>query len=258
MPCVKSEPAAGERHQRLRVSFADGEGTSLHVARFARAGFEARLVVLSPPAPLLSCCREREIRHAIVGGFFIRAAGTPLGELRLAGRMFASQAFDGAVGRGRACVRIDGGGLEIAPRAEIEAEPRGDLLQAGPMLVAGGADLIEGVADPEGFAAGSAQFDSDITVGRYPRAALGIDPRRNELVAVVCDGRSAAEAGMSLGELAATMIELGVERAINLDGGGSASLVVDGELVNVPREEHGLAIEGGRPVSTAIAFAGRD
>ncbi len=53
------------------------------------------------------------------------------------------------------------------------------------------------------------------------------------------------------------MIELGAERAINLDGGGSASLVLGGELVNEPREEHGLALAGGRPVSTAIAFEPR-
>lgn len=150
---------------------------------------------------------------------------------------------------------IGDSGLELAPRTEIEAEPAGDLLQAGPLLVAGGTNRIAGVADPEGFSSGAAQFDSDITVGRYPRAALGIDPARDELICAVCDGRDADDAGMSLTDLAATMIDLGAERAINLDGGGSASLVVDGELVNVPREEHGLAIVDGRPVSTAIAFA---
>ena len=62
---------------------------------------------------------------------------------------------------------------------------------------------------------------------------------------------------MSMAELATALVELGAERAINLDGGGSASLVVGGELVNVPREEHGLALTGGRPVSTAIAFEPR-
>jgi exopolysaccharide biosynthesis protein len=72
---------------------------------------------------------------------------------------------------------------------------------------------------------------------------------------VVCDGRTLTEAGLSLVELARTMIELAAVDAINLDGGGSATLVVDGQLVNVPHEEQGLPIPGGRSISTAISFS---
>ena len=53
------------------------------------------------------------------------------------------------------------------------------------------------------------------------------------------------------------MIDLGATDAINLDGGGSASLVIGGVLRNRPREEHGIDIPDGRPVSTALAFAER-
>src|SRR5919199_89918 len=92
-------------------------------------------------------------------------------------------------------------------------------------------DLLDGVAiagDPEGFSAGQRQFDSDITEGRYPRAALGIAP--GKLLAVVCDGRADDDAGLSMGELAETLVALGAHSAINLDGGGSASLVAGGRL----------------------------
>jgi exopolysaccharide biosynthesis protein len=44
---------------------------------------------------------------------------------------------------------------------------------------------------------------------------------------------------------------------MNLDGGGSASLVVDGALVNTPREEHGIELLGGREVATVLHFAPR-
>jgi exopolysaccharide biosynthesis protein len=71
---------------------------------------------------------------------------------------------------------------------------------------------------------------------------------------VVCDGRGNDDSGMTLGELASLMVELGAESAINLDGGGSTSLVRDGRLVNRPREEHGLDLPAGRPVSTALVF----
>ena len=58
-------------------------------------------------------------------------------------------------------------------------------------------------------------------------------------------------------ELAETLIALGAIQALNLDGGGSTSLVAGGRLRNTPRESHGVVLAGGRPVSTAIAFTAR-
>jgi hypothetical protein len=163
--------------------------------------------------------------------------------------------FAEAFAHRRACVHIEAGAVRIAPRMELAAQPRGDLLQAGPLLVRGGRVVFDRAADAEGFSAGSFQFDSDITDGRHPRAALGVGG--GLLLAVACDGRSAGDAGMTLGELAEQMAALGAEQAINLDGGGSASLVCDGELVNEPRELEGTPIPGGRPIVTALTFAAR-
>ena len=112
--------------------------------------------------------------------------------------------------------------------------------------------MIADGEDPEGFSAGAHQFDSDITQGRYPRAALAVAGDR--LLAVACDGRTPDDAGMTLVELADALIDLGASEAINLDGGGSASLVHHGRLRNRPREEHGVDLLGGRPVVTAIVF----
>ena len=86
--------------------------------------------------------------------------------------------------------------------------------------------------DPEGFSAGQAQFDSDITDGRHPRAALGLAPGR--LVAVACDGRSRRDAGLTLEELARLLATSACHTALNLDGGGSTSLVSGGRLRNRP------------------------
>ncbi len=120
------------------------------------------------------------------------------------------------------------------------------------MLVRDGVSLVEPGSDPEGFSAGERQFDSDITEGRYPRAALGVSP--THLIAAVCEGRADAEAGLNLAELSHAMTDLGAVDAINLDGGGSASLVVDGRLVNTPREQHGVEIPGGRAGSHRAAL----
>ena len=107
------------------------------------------------------------------------------------------------------------------------------------------------IDDREGFTAGSVQFDSDIRDGRHPRAALGIDDDR--IVAVVCDGRADDEAGLTLPELAALMVSLGVRDAINLDGGGSATLIAGGRMLNRPRASWNVDLVGGRPLATALA-----
>jgi hypothetical protein len=195
------------------------------------------------------------VRHAVVGGFFVRPAYAPLGEVRIAGMPVASEPFEAPWDACRASLLISGDTMRIARRDELPPVPDGDLLQAGPLLVRNGRSAIVAGDDIEGFSAGARQFDSDITVGRYPRAALGTDGRR--LLAVSCDGRTRRDAGMTLGELADALVDLGCTDALNLDGGGSASLVHQGRLRNRPREEHGVDLLGGRPIVTAIAFEPR-
>jgi Phosphodiester glycosidase len=214
-----------------------------------------RVVALQPCATLHGWCQRAGAEHAIVGGFYMRPGGPALGDLWIDSQALPTEPFDPPWHRQRACVHLAGGEVRLAARRELGAVPRGDLLHAGPMLVGEGRSLIRAGVDAEGFSAGSRQFDSDITAGRYPRAALGLSA--GELIAVVCDGRADDEAGLTMAELAAAMVGLGAETAINLDGGGSASLVVSGALVNTPREEHGLELVGGREVATALHFAPR-
>jgi Phosphodiester glycosidase len=240
---------------RVRLELADGARTTAWVARFDRSRFDLRLALIDPCDTVLRWCAENEAEHAIVGGFYMRPGGPPLGHLRIDGATVASRPFDQPWDARRACVHSDGGRVALAAWQDLPADPAGDVLQAGPMLAAGGRVLIRAGEDREGFAAGARQFDSDITAGRYPRAALGISDQ--DLIAVACDGRADDEAGLSMAELASAMIDLGARDAINLDGGGSASLVVGGALVNTPREAHGIALAGGRSVSTALRFVPR-
>lgn len=241
--------------ERRRLRLADGAETTLHVARFGREGFVPRVVALQPCSTVREWCERSGAAHAIVGGFYMRPGGPALGDLWIGGEALPTEPFDAPWHRRRACMHVHEGEVRIAPRRELDGVPRGDLLQAGPMLVAGGRRLLQAGMDAEGFSAGARQFDSDITDGRYPRAALGLS--RGELIAVACEGRADDEAGLTMEELASAMVELGAEAAMNLDGGGSASLVVDGALVNTPREEHGIELRGGREVATALHFAPR-
>jgi len=239
------------RRERLRLG--DGARTTLYVARYDLRRTEVRVVRLPRPQPLEAFCHARGFDEAMVGGFYERPDLTPLGELRTGGVARRHVPFAAPHGAVRAALSVDGGRVAIARRDDLPAHPAGDLLQAGPLLVRGGAPVL---GDDEGFSAGSHQFDSDITAGRYPRAAIGVT-RRGELLAVACDGRADDEAGLSMAELAEAMAALGAVQAMNLDGGGSTSLICGGRLRNVPRESHGVALSGGRAVATAIVFRRR-
>ena len=247
-------PTAPAHLRRLRIPLADGQRTTLHVASYRLDRTDVRAVRLDRPAPVAAWCEHHGVGEAIVGGFFVRAGGTPLGELRTNGIARPSQPFTAPWDARRACVHALPGRVRIARRSELPDDAPGDLLQAGPLLVRDGRPCVAG--DPEGFSAAAGQFDSDITVGRYPRAALAV-ARRGRLLAVAADGRADDDAGLTLEELAETLVALGAVHALNLDGGGSTSLVCGGQLRNVPREEHGIELAGGRPVATVLSFTRR-
>jgi len=63
---------------------------------------------------------------------------------------------------------------------------------------------------------------------------------------VTVDGRQENSSGMTLSELASLMKELGCVNAINLDGGGSTQMYLNGRIVNNPSNR------GGTPVSNAL------
>ncbi len=119
--------------------------------------------------------------------------------------------------------------------------------------------MVDLTTDGEGFRAGSQQFDSDITDGRYPRAAIGYD--NTHVYGVVVDGRTDTDVGMTLPELAAYMtMRLKVAAALNLDGGGSATLVTRDpkgalHVINSPMDDYMRPAPGGsRELYSAIIF----
>lgn len=242
------------RVERLRL--ADGAATTVHVAAYDARRTRVRVLRFPRPTPLLAWCGRHGVADALVGGFSVCGSGPvqpPLGEVRTSGITRASVAFDAPWDALRSCVHVAGARVTIDRRDALPPAPGGDLLQAGPLLVRGGR-VVPG--DEEGFSAGAGQFDSDITVGRHPRAALG-HTRDGRLLAVACDGRSRDEAGLTLGELAEALVALGAVQALNLDGGGSTSLVCRGRLRNEPREPDGALLPGGRPIATALALLPR-
>jgi exopolysaccharide biosynthesis protein len=100
-----------------------------------------------------------------------------------------------------------------------------DAIGAGPYLVRNGE--IHVTSDDEVF------FGTSIP-NVHPRTAAG-RTADGGLIVMVVDGRQPESRGVGLEELATLMLEVGAIEAINLDGGGSTTLVVNGTLVNRPQ-----------------------
>ena len=81
----------------------------------------------------------------------------------------------------------------------------------------------------------------------HPRTAIA-KLKSGQILLVTVDGRQPGESiGMSLTMLADLLLEFGAVEAINLDGGGSTTMVIKDKLVNKPSDA-----AGERPVSDAI------
>lgn len=118
------------------------------------------------------------------------------------------------------------GSFGIINESEISAQALLDngawnVLSFGPAL------LIDGeIAVSSGEEVGRAMASN-------PRTAIGIVDDLHYLF-VVSDGRTNASEGLSLRELAQVLKELGAKTAYNLDGGGSSTMVFQGQVVNNP------------------------
>ena len=113
------------------------------------------------------------------------------------------------------------------------------------------AEMIAG--DPQLLRAGNslAPFAGAVAAERHPRTAIAVTSDRKVLLVTV-DGRQPGySAGMTLVELATLLSRLGASEAINVDGGGSTTSVVNGRVVNRPSDA-----AGERPVANAIGVVG--
>ena len=84
--------------------------------------------------------------------------------------------------------------------------------------------------------------------GRNPRTAIGYT-KDNDMIMLVADGREGHSVGLTLMELADFMKSLGCVNAINLDGGGSTVMYVNGSIVNRPQQTGGIALSNALVIS---------
>ncbi|MFV5993206.1 phosphodiester glycosidase family protein [Streptomyces sp. NPDC056231] len=121
---------------------------------------------------------------------------------------------------------------------KVELGADDTIVSAAPTLVEDGRIHVdaagEGTLDPLDLSFGYAWSNA-----RQPRTMAGID-KQGRLILATVDGRQpAVSEGFTLTEAAAFMRSLGAVQALNLDGGGSSAMAVDGKLVNVPSDATG-------------------
>lgn len=127
-----------------------------------------------------------------------------------------------------------GDSIKIRQTLGEEWDKATDVVGAGPRLVRNGTVVVTSKEE---------EFPADIAIGRAPRTAVGVTKDGHYILFVV-DGRQQASIGMSLQELAQMMQELGCTDAMNLDGGGSSEMVINGKAVNDPSDGRERSVGG--------------
>ncbi len=131
-------------------------------------------------------------------------------------------------------------GEEITISLRLEPDPQGVLeaIGGGPRLLREGKVSVE--AEQE-------DFNNGFATQRHPRTAVGYSD--TDLFFVTVDGRQPGRSeGMTLYELANLLLKLGAKEALNLDGGGSTEMLVQGQTVNYPSDG------GERQIANALAL----
>ena len=141
--------------------------------------------------------------------------------------------------------------LRLRSHGALLRTPRGTTVtNGGPLLMRNGEVRITQRRD--GFVhPGEPSFSYGFVIKRNPRTFAGIDAK-GRTVLITVDGRTAEDLGLSVRESADVARSLGLVDAINLDGGGSTTMVVHGAVISHPSDA-----TGERPVGDALLIGRR-
>ncbi len=131
-------------------------------------------------------------------------------------------------------------------RGQVVGQPPStSIVNGGPELVRDGRLHVTPTAD--GFVRPTdPSFYYGFSAKRNPRTFAGVDAA-GRIMLVAADGRSTSSLGLTIVETGAVAQALGMRDALNLDGGGSTTMVVDGQVINQPSDA-----AGERPVGDAL------
>lgn len=125
------------------------------------------------------------------------------------------------------------------------------IVNGGPVLVQNG--RVHVTPRTDGFVRPKEpSFYYGFSTSRNPRTFAGVDTSGRTIL-VTADGRSTASLGLSITETGAVAKALGMRDGMNLDGGGSTTMVVGGRVTNQPSDA-----SGERPVGDSLLILPRN
>lgn len=151
----------------------------------------------------------------------------------------------GSLAKVGARLNVDAGLVNEAGRT-LKAGSSTDVVNGAPVLMSNGAENITAQQDGMVHQGDGNSFYYGWVHKRNPRTIAGVDAQGRTLL-VTADGRQTTALGLSIKESADVARSLGMVDAINLDGGGSTTMVVSGQVVNSPSDAAGQ-----RPVGDAL------
>lgn len=106
------------------------------------------------------------------------------------------------------------------------------LVGGWPRLVKDGINLIKSDSTVEGV---FPRFSKT----KHPRTGIGISRDSAIIYFITVDGRQESSSGITLSDFADLMIDQGIYQGLNLDGGGSTTMVIKNKIVNKPSDKTG-------------------
>jgi exopolysaccharide biosynthesis protein len=125
----------------------------------------------------------------------------------------------------------------------LTTTPTTDVVNGGPTLVQNGQLDVTAKRDGMVRTNDSNSFFYGWVHKRNPRTFAGVDAQGRTLL-VTADGRQTTSLGLSLNEEARVAKSLGMVNAMNLDGGGSTTMVQGGQVMNSPSDATGERLVG--------------
>ena len=204
----------------------------------------AGIALSDKPAPTSVVAQAYNAVAAVNGSYFSIKKGNSVCFLQIDGVVKDTTTTAELDMRVNGAVQTDKGRLKILPWSkDIENyHCAKDVLASGPMLL------------QQGKASNWEACDSLFIHTQHPRSAVAVE-KDGTTWFVTVDGRAPGHAnGMSIPELAHLLRILGGYDALNLDGGGSTTLWLEGNVINHPSDNKQFDHAGERAVPTILYF----
>lgn len=228
--------ASSDAQELLYEHLTDGHSYSVHILIVDPTKNTILPVRANGRETVATLAQRNEALAAVNGGFW-KLSGEPAGILKIDGAWQGmSTKPRGAIGwssKGgqviidQVLTSLDSIEIEVIPASApphttpSDWEPLDHIVGGTPVLIREGT-LIEDYS--------SEQVLDSFLHGKHARTAVGIRDNGDWVFAVV----DRHLGGMTIRELAELMLMLGCKEALNLDGGGSSTMVLDNTVINTP------------------------